>query len=144
MSTPMTVFSPEWVEAYKREVQGSASYRKAAAAWEGDMTLVIQTDASGAIPENLYIYMDLWHGDCRDIRLVSAEEGEKAKFVIMGSYGRWKQVIKGELEPIKGMMQGKLKLRGNLAYVVRFVAAAKELVSCTAKVPTLFRDEQGK
>jgi putative sterol carrier protein len=142
MSEPLTVFSPEWVEVYKREVQGSASYRKAAAAWEGDLALLIQADAP-AFPSDQYIYMDLWHGDCRDIRLVPAEEGEKAKFLITGGYQRWKQVVKAELEPIKGMMQGKLKLRGNLAYIVRFVAAAKELVSCTAKVPTRFPDEAG-
>jgi putative sterol carrier protein len=140
MAETMVIFSPEWVEAYKKEVQGSPSYKKAAAAWEGDMTLVVQADGS-ALAQDCYIYMDLWHGEARDIRLVGAEEGAKAKFVITGGYERWKQVVKGELEPIKGMMQGKLKLRGNLAYVVRFVAAAKELVSCTAKVPTRYLDE---
>jgi putative sterol carrier protein len=140
MAETMTVFSPEWVEAYKKEVQGSLSYKKAAAAWEGDLTLVIQA-ADAAFPRDCHIYMDLWHGDARDIRLVGAREGAMAKFVITGGYGRWKQVVKGELDPIKGMMQSKLKLRGNLAYVVRFVAAAKELVNCTAKVPTRFPDE---
>ena len=141
MSELITVFSPEWVAAYKKEVQTSPSYKKAAATWEGDMTLVIQKDAKGSIASDLYLFMDLWHGDCRDMRLVSAEEGLKAKFVVTGGYDRWKQVIREELEPIKGMMQGKLKLKGNLAYIVRFVKAAKELVSCTAKVPTRFPDE---
>ena len=140
MAETMTVFSPEWIEEYKRQVRGSPSYKKAAAAWEGDLTLVVQTDGS-AFPRDCCIYMDLWHGEARDIRLVSAEEGAKAKFVITGGYPRWKQVVKGELEPIKGMMQGKLKLRGNLAYVVRFLGAAKELVNCTTKVPTRFPDE---
>jgi putative sterol carrier protein len=137
----ITVFSPEWVAAYKKEVQTSPSYKKAAETWEGDMTLVIQKDAKGSIASDLYLFMDLWHGECRDMRLVSAEEGLKAKFVVTGGYDRWKQVIREELEPIKGMMQGKLKLKGNLAYVVRYVKAAKELVSCTAKVPTRFPDE---
>ncbi len=140
MAEAMNVFSPEWIEEYKQQVRGSASYKQAAAAWEGDMTLVVQ-DGSSTLGGDRYIYMDLWHGEARDIRLVSAEEGTKAKFVITGGYERWKQVVKGELEPIKGMMQGKLKLRGNLAYVVRFVGAAKELVSCTTKVPTRFPDE---
>jgi putative sterol carrier protein len=140
MAETMTVFGPEWVEAYKQQVRESFPYKKAAAAWEGDMTLFIQGRDS-ALCEDRYIYMDLWHGEARDIRLVSAEEGNQAKFVITGGYERWKQVVKGTLEPIKGMMQGKLKLRGNLAYVVRFVGAAKELVNCTTKVPTRFPDE---
>jgi len=142
MAEKLLVYSPEWVAAYRKEVQTSPSYKKAAATWEGDLTLVIQKDAKGSIPSDLYLYMDLWHGDCRDIRLVAAEEGLKAKFVVTGGYDRWKQVIREELEPIKGMMQGKLKLKGNLAYIVRYVAAAKELVSCTSKIPTRFPDEE--
>jgi len=140
MAETLTVFGPEWIESYKQQVRESPSYKKAAAGWEGDMTLVVQAGDS-PLGGDLYIYMDLWHGEARDIRLVDAEEGARAKFVITGGYERWKQVVKGELEPIKGMMQGKLKLRGNLAYVVRFVGAAKELVSCTTRVPTRFPDE---
>jgi putative sterol carrier protein len=143
MSELITVFSPDWLAAFKKEVQGSPTYKKSAESWEGDITLVIQKDDKGAIPSDLYLFMDLWHGDCRDIRLVPAEEGQKARFVITGGYERWKQVIKGELEPIKGMMQGKLKLKGNLPYIVRYVQAAKELVGCTSKVPTRFPDEAG-
>jgi len=142
MSETLTVFSSSWIDAYRAQVQQSQSYRKAAATWEGDLTLVVQADASRTIPSDLFIYMDLWHGDCRDIRLVDAEAGGKAKFVITGGYARWKQVIRGELEPIKALMQGKLTLKGNLAYIVRYVAAAQELVSCTRQVPTLFPDER--
>ncbi len=143
MSEMLTVFTPQWIDAYRGKVQASPSYRKAAATWEGDITLVIQADASGALAEDLFVYMDLWHGDCRDLRLVDRDTGSKAKFILTGGYARWKQVIQGELEPIKGLMQGKLKLKGNLAYIVRYVAAAKELVSCTTKVSSRFPDDAG-
>ncbi len=103
--------------------------------------MVIQADPRAGIESDLYLYMDLWHGDCRDMRVVSPEEGEEAKFVIRGAYDRWKQVAKGELDPIKGMMQGKLKLKGDLPYIVRYVQAAKELVTCTSKIPARFPDE---
>ena len=73
------------------------------------MSPVVQAGDS-PLGEDRYIYMDFWHGEARDIRLVNAEEGTRAKFVITGGYERWKQVVKGELEPSKGMMQGKLRL----------------------------------
>ncbi|NIO03095.1 MAG: Fis family transcriptional regulator [Proteobacteria bacterium] len=139
--TEITFLSEEWVQRFKGEVQNNPSYKEAAKTWEGDMTLVVQADPQVGIEADLHLYMDLWHGDCRDMRLVSKEEGEKAQFVITGSYDRWKQVAKGELEPIKGMMQGKLKLKGDLPYIVRYVQAAKELVNCTAKIPARFPDE---
>lgn len=139
--TEITFLSEEWVQRFKEEVQTSPSYKEAAKTWEGDITLVAQADPQVGIETDLHLYMDLWHGDCRDMRLVSKEEGESAKFVITGSYDRWKQVVKGELEPIKGMMQGKLKLKGDLPYIVRYVQAAKELLTCTSKIPARFPDE---
>lgn len=141
MADEVMIFSDEWVNRFREAVQESPSYKQAAKTWEGDLTLVIQADPQGGIESDLYLYMDLWHGDCRDMRLVSKEKGEKAKFVITGAYDRWKQVAKGELEPIKGMMQGKLKLKGDLPYIVRYVQAAKELVTCTSKIPARFPDE---
>ncbi|NIQ39174.1 MAG: Fis family transcriptional regulator [Proteobacteria bacterium] len=139
--TEITFLSEEWVQRFKGEVQNNPSYKEAAKTWEGDMTLVVQADPQAGIEADVYLYMDLWHGDCRDMRLVSKEEGEKAQFVITGSYDRWKQVAKGELEPVKGMMQGKLKLKGDLPYIVRYVQAGKELINCTAKIPARFPDQ---
>jgi len=81
-------------------------------------------------------------GSCKDYKLVSDEEAKKAPFVLLADYARWKQVIHGELEPIKGMMQGKLKLtKGQLPIIVKYVAAAKELVQSTTSVETKFLDE---
>jgi putative sterol carrier protein len=39
------------------------------------------------------------------------------------------------------MMQGKLKLKGDLPTIVRYVKAADELVKCATRVPTEFLDE---
>ena len=131
----------EWVQAFKESVRNSPSYKEAAKTWEGDITLVIKADSKVGMADDVYLYMDLWHGDCRDMRLVPKEEGESAKFVITASYDRWKQVAKAELEPVKGMMQGKLKLKGNLPYIVRYVQAGRELINCTSKIPARFPDE---
>jgi hypothetical protein len=40
------------------------------------------------------------------------------------------------------MMQGKLKLKGDLPYVVRHVKASNELVNLAGTVPTEFVDEK--
>ena len=59
----------------------------------------------------------------------------------LAPYTRWKEVIKKELDPVKGMMQGKLKLKGDLPTIVRYVKAANELVNLAQTVPTEFADE---
>ena len=45
---------------------------------------------------------------------------------------------KKELDPVKGMMQGKLKLKGDLPTIVKFIKAAQELVECSSRVPSSF------
>lgn len=134
--------SEEWLKEYVERINTSPAYKEAAATWEGDVTYVIEAEPDKGVPETVWAWLDLWHGECRGGKLISPEEGEKSKFLIRAPYSRWKEVIKKELDPIKGMMQGKLKLKGDLPTIVRYVKASNELVNLAQTVPTEFPDEQ--
>jgi putative sterol carrier protein len=133
--------SEAWLAAYVERINASDSYREAAADWEGDVALVIEAEPDKGVPEDVWAWVDLWHGECREGRIVSAEEGDRARFVVRAPYSRWKEVIRKELDPVKGMMQGKLRLKGDLPTIVRHVKAASELVTLAGTVPTEFPDE---
>jgi putative sterol carrier protein len=134
--------SEDWLVEYVRLINDSADYREAAASWEGDITYVFEAEPDKGVPEDLYAWLDLWHGECRGSKYaVTPEEGAAAKFVIRAPYTRWKEVIRKELDPVKGMMQGKLKLKGDLPTIVRYVKAANVLVNLAGSVPTEFVDE---
>lgn len=135
--------SDQWLKEYVEQINSSKSYEEAAETWEGDVTFVFEAEADKGVNEDVYAWLDLWHGKCRDSKYgVSKQEGEAAKFIIRAPYSRWKEVIRKELDPIKGMMQGKLKLKGDLPTIVRYVKASNELVNIAADVPTEFIDEQ--
>ena len=58
-------------------------------------------------------------------------------FVIVAPYERWKKVIDGELDPIKAMMEGKLKMtKGHLPTMLRFVLSSRALVTSATDVAT--------
>ena len=138
----LTFPSAEWVEEFKRQINLSEGYKKAGATWTaGVVALVISAKPEIGLTEDVGIWLDLHQGVCRDAKIVTAEEAQKAPFCITGDYARWKQVIKKELEPVKGMMQGKLKLKGDLPTIVRNVKGAQELVECTTRIDTKFFDE---
>ena len=140
----MAVFpSEEWIRIYRERINGSSEYREAGATWEGDISFVFEAEPDKRIPADVWAWLDLWHGECRDARILTPEEGERAAYVIRAPYSRWKEVLRGDLDPVKGMMQGKLKLRGDLPTIVRYVRAANELVHLTMTVPTEFPDETG-
>jgi len=140
--TEVFVFpSDPWWAAYVDNINASESYKEAASDWEGDITFVIEAEPDKNVPETVWGWMDLWHGECRAGSFVTPEEGLKAQLIIRASYTRWKQVIMKDLEPVKGMMQGKLKLQGDLPKILRYVNAATELVNIAGSVPTEFPDE---
>lgn len=134
--------SDEWLEAYRDRINASAEYADAAATWEGDVAFLFEAEPDRNVSDDLWAWLDLWHGECRAARMVSAEEGRASSYVISAPYSRWKQVLAGDLDPVKGMMQGKLKLDGDLPTIIRYVRAANELVLLTMSVPTEYRDER--
>jgi putative sterol carrier protein len=140
----MALFPSEaWLKEYVDKINSSKEYEDAAATWEGDICFIFEAQPDKGLAEDLWAWMDLWHGKCRDYKYeLSPEEGEKARFVIRAPYSRWKQVITQDLDPIKGMMSGKLKLKGDILTMVRHVKAAKALVNVAGTVETEFIDDQ--
>jgi putative sterol carrier protein len=135
--------SKEWLDEYVERINQSSEYREASATWEGDIAYVFEAEPDKGVPDEVWAWLDLWHGECRGSKYgIPAEEGERSKFIIRAPYSRWKEVIRKELDPVKGMMQGKLKLKGDLPTIVRYVKAANELVNLAASVPTEFIDEK--
>lgn len=138
----MAVFpSDEWLRIFRDRINASPEYREAASTWEGDIAFVFEAEPDKRVPVDLWAWIDLWHGECRDARMVAPDEGERAPYVIRAPYTRWKDVLMGDLDPVKGMMQGKLKLQGDLPTIIRYVRAANELVHLTGSVSTEFLDE---
>jgi len=107
--------SQEWVAQYKEAINGNPAYKVGGANWnKGGVSLICQANPGIGIPEDVGIWLDLHQGVCREARMCTTEEAGAAPFVITGPYQRRKQVIMKELDPIQGMLRGKLRLKGDL------------------------------
>jgi putative sterol carrier protein len=104
--------------------------------------MIVLSDPERGLERDAGIVLHVHRGECRHARFVEGDSDPKdADFVIVGSYARWRDVIEGRLDPIKGMMEGKLKLaRGHLPTIIRFVEPSRLVVASAAKVPTVFAD----
>jgi putative sterol carrier protein len=143
IGAPIRFPSAEWCAAYKDAINANLGYKTAAKDWtHGAVAMVVSAEPAIGIAEDMAMWLDVHQGECRDCRLVSRAEAGDAAFVIVASYARWKEVIRKELEPTKGMMQNKLKLtKGHMPTMVKYVTSNKELVESTSRVPTRFVDE---
>ena len=137
--------SEEWNDEYVKAINASPEYREAAHDWEGVVVYRFEAEPDRGLAEDVYGWYDLWHGECREGKQVGAEEAERADYVISAPYSTWKQIVKKELDPMKALMQGKLKMKGDLARAVRYTKATLILNDIAANIPdTEFLDELPK
>jgi putative sterol carrier protein len=134
----MTIKFPSdtWVKALMDDLNQSEAYAEAAKNWEGDFYFVVEP--GGKLDKAVILYMDLWHGKCREAFLATNEAAKAPAFRMSAPVMTWKKVLTKQLDPIVGLMTGQLKLKGHMAMVMKNVRAAKELVESCTRVPTEF------
>jgi putative sterol carrier protein len=123
-----------WIKALQEELNKSQGYQEAAKTWEGDFYFVVT--ASDGIPADVYMYMDLWHGECREAMEVADPASKDPAFVMSAPVDVWRKVVDKKLDPIKGLMTRQLKLKGNMMKIMKAPKAAIELVECTTRIQT--------
>ena len=135
--------TPEWAEAYRKAINENENYKDAAGpegfppdGWEGDFLFIIEP--SGNLDHELRMFVGLYHGECTEARIVEEGEDLDPAYVYSGPYDAWVQVLKKELDPIRGLLAGKFKLKGDMAKVLRATRAAQELVVSTTMIDTEF------
>ena len=59
----MPVFpSQEWLTEYVDLINGSKEYEEAASSWEGDLSYVFEREPDKKVPDDVWVWIDLWHG----------------------------------------------------------------------------------
>lgn len=135
------IFTHEWASLWADSINANASYKQAAATWEGAIGMIMTADSAMGIPAERIVIADLWHGDCRGARAATAAELEETPYLISAEPAAWRSVLDGKTDPIVGLMGGKLRLaKGGLFALLPYARAAKELVRSAIDVDTSFPD----
>lgn len=89
-------------------------------------------EVSGAA---MYMWMDFWHGQLRNLAVVTPKEKANARFKLSGPYAVFKQLVSGKADAITLIVGGKLKLQGDMAYMMRNIAAVRRFTELMASIP---------
>jgi len=130
--------SNEWIDAYKEALNGEPGkeFQEASKEWEGDFLFVINPDDK--FEDTVQLYLDLSHGECKEAKMITDENSvPEAEFQYIGKYSNWEKLLKGEIDPIRGLLMRKFKLVGNKAKLMRS-PVAKQLVATARKIDTSF------
>ncbi len=125
--------SAEWAAAYRQALNDNPAYRTAAKAWVGDILLLVRSPGADAPAPG--VHLDLADGGCRAATFYPDARAVASEFVYEGTPENWQRLLRHELDPVKAILDGTFKVRGNLAKLMRFTRAAKELVETASNVP---------
>jgi len=132
----------EWFDVYKEEINKSAAYEEAAKTWEGDFYFIVAK--GGPVKEEIYGYVDLYHGKCREVEVVSDPKKYDPEFKIVAPYAIWKRISLKQLDSTQALITKQSKLltgsRGTMAKIMRYTKAANELTNITSKIDTEWLD----
>ena len=124
--------SAEWAAAYQKALNANDAYREAAQAWVGDILLLVRPAASESPAPG--VLLALAHGECSSATYHPDARTVASEFVYEGTRENWDRLLRKELDPVKAILDGTFRIKGNLAKAMRFTRAAKELVETAASI----------
>ncbi len=124
--------SAEWLKDLENKLNTDERYAQIASKWEGDMYFVIEPD--GNLKSQMVMYLDLWHGKCRSVEMVSDIASHSPAFTLKAGYVNFARVLKGDLDPMQAMLTRKLDVKGNMAVMMRNVPTVLDFVRCAREV----------
>lgn len=109
--------------AWARELAASPWFATNAATWtRGPVSLTLEDD-----DDTLHLRLDVHEGEVRTLGPCTATEAHAARFRLKAPRETWARVLQGELDPMKAILAGDLRLTGRLGDLAPYVRAAQEL-----------------
>jgi putative sterol carrier protein len=135
---PFPFPSSSWLDALIDRLNSDDRYAEVAKNWEGDIYVVIDPDDSNPHQvDPVAYYLDLWHGRCRGGKYIETISGDDhhALFTFRTGMANILKIFSGELDPIQAMLTRRLRVEGNMAYLLRNVPTVLDFIRCCRMVP---------
>jgi putative sterol carrier protein len=160
--------SQAWFQEYQQRINDNEQYAEMGADWgvdfNGDFIFEMRgmpVDALDidAMPTSLqedidsyvndengthvgYAFLGLEGGKCTDARLVEDEDEVDVGFKLIADNDTWKQLMKGELGVVDGMMSGHFDIEGDMQKVMQYSQAAVQLTESASDIDAVYADDE--
>lgn len=130
--------SDDWIKALQEVLNTDGEYAAIAHNWEGDIVFVVQPDSADG--NTMALYMDLWHGKCREAYALPDPSMKQAAFTLSAPLTVFTRIVQDNLDAMQAMMTRQLKVNGSMVYMMKNVPTILKFVKCCTKVDTAFTD----
>jgi len=132
----MLAFSKEWIDALAERLRNDEEYQKAAEGFDAIFQFIVEAEPEKGVPGRKTVGIKLpecdetWEG----IR-------DDANYTMSGPYSVYYEVIQGRLGATRAIAMRKLKVKGNLANLLKFKRATDRYVEVLGEVPSEFEGD---
>lgn len=133
-------FTQGWADAFRDAVNSDLVYRQAGLQWQSPVALVLDDGAPVGLIGPVALELNLDRGLCNTARIMSPDACT-APFVFRADYATWREIMDGALDPVAAVMNGKVRLTGNMVALMMHARAVTALVRCAQQVPTRYPDQ---
>ena len=132
--------SEGWIRDYCSKLTNSAEYNRLGKGWQDPIQFKITDLESVKVPHDFKSFvLKLKDGRCEGYQLVK-DDSDSAPFVLSSIYSDWKRILEGKVNPTQAMLSGILKVKGNMMLLMKYAAAATEMVKAASRIETQFSD----
>jgi len=130
--------STEWLNLFQENLNSSKEFAKAAGNFSASM--LVATEIKG-LPKIMYVWLDLHNGKLRDWAYIATPKEKKSDFIFTSGYYTWKSICRGDMDVIKAVLSGKIKLTGNKLKLIKQTRMSLALLEVMKQLPTTFPDD---
>lgn len=132
--------SDEWFDELGDRLNANETYGEQAAGYGVDFNgdYIFTIEAGDGLPETHHYFIGLEDGDCTGTRPIDNPAEADNGFELSGPYGNWKELVRGEMGAIEGIMGGDFELDGSMNTLLKYQDAATTFVETCSEIDTEF------
>jgi putative sterol carrier protein len=129
----MTIFpTDEWLQSLSDKLNADKRYGRIARNWEADLRVIIEP--TGSLEKELWVYLDLWHGKCRNAYFEVNDSHNDPQLILTGKFDVIKKVLLGDLDVMQALLTRRLSVKANMGLLMRNVPVVLDFVRCAKEV----------
>ena len=135
--------SQDWCDVWKEAINADPAIEKTGQNWGVDFNgnWVFEVQPGDGLDETVYVYLEAAEGKCSDSRILNDPSEKDPGFLVTGTYGNFKDVVKGEKDFIEGVVKGVFKIKGDMGKIMRNAKFIRAVANSISSFPNEYLGE---
>lgn len=131
----MEFASERYIEEVIKRLRENSYWKESGRGVTASFTLIIKAEPRRSIDRDRLIGFKVKNGDIVEVWV---DKHRKTDFTLIGKYGEWVKLALGRSNPLKALLKGKIKVRGDISRLVELATLAHPLTEIFKSIPTKF------